>query len=53
MLLGAWSPQPASHQVLLVGKVLPRTAGGHWLGMERRAGPVLTRLSVGALPGAQ
>ena len=25
--------------------MLPRIAGGHWLGMERRAGPVLARLS--------
>ena len=38
--------------VLLAGKVLPRAAGGHWLGMESRAWPVLARLS-GALPGAQ
>ncbi|XDA88764.1 hypothetical protein R6Z07F_018390 [Ovis aries] len=31
---------------------LPRAAGGHWLGMGRRAGPVLAR-QPGALPGAQ
>lgn len=30
--------QPASHSVLLVGTVLPRTAGEHWLGMESRVG---------------
>ena len=34
----------ASHPILLVGKVLSCTAGGHWLGMERRAGPVLAWL---------
>ena len=44
--------QPASHPILLAGKVLSRAAGGHWLGMESQAGPVLARLS-GALPGAQ
>ena len=43
-LLGIWCPQPASHPILLVRKVLPRNAGGHWLGMERRAGPVLAWL---------
>ena len=34
----------ANHPILLVGKVLSCTAGGHWLGMERRAGPVLAWL---------
>ena len=43
-MLGIWCPKPASHPVLLVGKVLPRNAGGRWLGMERRAGPVLAWL---------
>ena len=43
--------QPA-HPVLLMGKVLPCAAGGHWLNIESRAGSVLTWLSE-ALPGAQ
>ena len=58
-VLGMWrcwgtdpiASQPA-HPVLLMGKVLPCAAGGHWLNIESRAGSVLTRLSE-ALPGAQ
>ena len=42
VLLGASSPLPASQPPRsFPGERLPRAAGGHWLGMGRRAGPVL------------